>query len=332
MDKQMMKRNRSVRTLVFMLAFGFVIQGAMQCALAADNNILLMPEPKDPKRPPAIVLHGGGRITGDIFERFVELAGGKDAHIIFVPSAGYRESDYDSKHEFLTEINTRYSAWPYLARSGQIKSFNFLFTDDPEDADDEDFIRPLETATGVWFSGGYQGRLNYRYVGEFPELTHFQVALQGVLERGGVVGGTSAGMAAVPEIMTLWEDQEDEGRPASAVAGHGLGLMRGAIVEQHFDTVGGRLERFTGLLRDVQRLNRLAGRENAGEHMVGLAVEESAALVIRGDTLETMGIGSTHIFVRSPSLRALSWHEVPSGEKVLLSRDGSGEINVDRKE
>lgn len=321
-----------VRTLHVLTVLLGVIGPAFDSTCSAQNkdNILMLPVSKVEGHPASVVLHGGGRITEDVFERFVQLAGGRHARIVFVPSAGYSVGDYDSREEFLEEIHQRYSGWTYLAKSGQIKSFEFLYTDDPDDADDEDFVKPLERATAVWFSGGSQGKLNFRFVGDFPERTRFQSALLGVLERGGVVGGTSAGMAAMPEIMTLWEDQDDDGRPPSAVTGHGLGILRGAIVEQHFDTVGGRLERFTALLRDVQRLNRLAGRQDAGAHMVGLAVEESAALIITGDTLQTMGIGSSHVFLRSPSLRALSWYELPSGERAILSRV-DGETSLDRK-
>ncbi len=297
--------------------------------LWGQANILGLPTPKNPKKPPAIVLHGGGGITDDVFERFIELAGGPQARIVFVPSAGYIESEYDSREEFLEEIYDRYSAWPYLEESGQIKSFRFLFTDDPDDADSEEFVGALEQATGVWFSGGRQGRLNYRYVGEFPDHTKFQTALLGVLERGGVVGGTSAGMAALPEIMTLWQDEDEDGRPPFAVAGHGLGVMRSAIVEQHFDTVGGRLERFTGLLRDVQKLNRLAGRAGVGEKIVGLAVEESSALVITGDELQAYGLGNIHVFLRSPSLREIRWYELHSGERAELTREGD-ETSLER--
>lgn len=320
---------RNVLVLTILLACsGLYIDSP--CFSQTKDNILAMPVPKVEGKQASVVLHGGGRITEDVFDRFVELAGGKNARIVFVPSAGYNADDYDSREEFLEDIHERYSGWTYLAKSGQVKSFEFLFTDDPDDAEDEDFVRPLDRATGVWFSGGSQGKLNYRFVGDFPERTRFQTSLLEVLERGGVVGGTSAGMAALPEIMTLWEDQDDDGRPPSAVTGHGLGVMRGAIVEQHFDTVGGRLERFTGLLRDVQRLNRLAGRQDAGAHMVGLAVEEGAALIITGDMLQTLGIGSSHVFLRSPSLRALSWYELPSGERAILSRV-DGETSLDRK-
>ncbi|RLT07262.1 MAG: hypothetical protein DWI21_09990 [Planctomycetota bacterium] len=192
-------------------------------------------------------------------------------------------------------------------------------------------MKPLETATGVWFSGGDQTRLNYRFVGDYPNQTRFQVAVRQVLERGGVVGGTSVGTAAMPEIMTLWQQYEDYDAPATAVAAYGLGLFSNAIVEQHFDARGGRLERFTGLLRDSDKLNRLAGRNGVGSTMLGLAIEERSALIVRGDRLEVLGNANSHVFAKSNQGKTLTWHELGTGESARLRRDESGTVELLRK-
>lgn len=297
-------------------------------AALAEENLLGIPTPRDARKPGALVLHGGGRISVEVFDRFVELAGGRDARIVFVPCAGYRRADYDSEEEYLRTLNTRFDSWPYLATSGRIRSFQFLYTDNDTDADDADFCQPLETATGVWFCGGQQSALNYRFVGDHPTQTRFQTLLQKVVERGGVVGGTSAGMAALPEIMTLWDGSYTATGPRSIVSAHGLGLMRRAIVEQHFDTRGGRLERFTGLLRDSARLDRLVQREGAGARMIGLAVEEPAALVVQGDRLQALGDGSCHVFVKTPTGKSLIWTELESGEIADLRPSANGGIPV----
>ncbi len=290
----------------------------------ADDNPFGLPVPSQKDHPGAIVLHGGGELTDDVFERFIELAGGKEARIILVPSAGYRHSDYENEQQFLRVMRERFSGWVRLASSGHIRSFDFLYTDDPDDADAAAFVRPLETATGVWFCGGLQPRLNYRFVGEFPEQTRFQIALREVVARGGVVGGTSAGMAALPEIMTLYQDREYDQAPAKAVAAHGLGLFNGAIVEQHFDGKGGRLERFTGLLRNSAQLDKLAARPGAGVNMLGLAVEECTALVLQGNRVETIGQASAHVFVKSGAGRTVVWHELSAGESARLDRSSGG--------
>jgi len=95
-----------------------------------------------------------------------------------------------------------------------VADFRFLYTDDPDDADSTAFVKAVHQATGVWFSGGDQLRLNYRFVGKHPAQTKFQIALRRVVERGGVVGGTSAGTAAIPEIMTLWSERMHEAASA----------------------------------------------------------------------------------------------------------------------
>jgi cyanophycinase len=306
-----------------MLLVGIVSASA---ATRADDNILGLPAPHDASKPGAVMLHGGGRLMNNTFDRFHELAGGKKAHIVLIPSAGYRRSDYDTQKEFIDALKRRFSGWTRLETSGQVAKFEFLHTDDPKQADDAQFVRPLASATGVWFCGGAQDRLNYRYVGNYPRQTRFQAALREVVARGGIVGGTSAGTAAMPEIMTLDQDRNRADGPMSVVAAHGLGLFNGAIVEQHFEERCGRLERFTGLLRDSQRLDRLAGRNGVGVRMVGLAVETSTALVLRSDHLEVVGAANAHVFIKSPDERTITWPTLKSGDKVSLKRDERGQV------
>lgn len=316
----------AVRIVGLVACFGWLL--AAPDWSQGQESLLGMPAPRDPASPGAIVLHGGGTVTDDAFERFVELAGGKNARIVFVPCAGFRREWYASDATYLAVVGSRYGSWPALAQNGQIRSFQFLYTDNPADADDVIFTKPLETATGVWFSGGLQSRLNYRFVGNYPQQTRFQKLLRDVLVRGGVVGGTSAGMAAIPEVMTFAEDRPYTSGPASVVAAHGFGLLTRAIVEQHFDARGGRLERFTGLLRDSGQLDQLAGRRGAGEQMIGLAVEERTALVLQGNQLQVAGTGAAHVFLKSRFGRSLNWTELAPGETAFLTRNAKGITSI----
>jgi RNA polymerase sigma factor (sigma-70 family) len=74
----------------------------------AEDNVLGLPAPRDSTRPGAVMLHGGGRITNDAFDRFVELAGGQQARIVLVPSAGYRPADYADRRQFVDLLNRRF--------------------------------------------------------------------------------------------------------------------------------------------------------------------------------------------------------------------------------
>jgi cyanophycinase len=288
----------------------------------ADDNLVGLPKPNDPKRPGALLLFGGRSITDDAWNRFIELAGGPKARIVIVPSAGFRVSDYDTYEEFEEVLNRRFSAWVGLAKRGRVASVKFLYTDNPAKADRDTFVEPLLTATGVWFSGGQQSRLQYRFVGSYPKQTKFQVALRGVLERGGVVGGTSAGAAALPEIMTLSEDRSLGS--CTAVPAHGLGLFNGAVVEQHFNGRSGRLERFTGLLRNEADLAKLQGRPGGSSRLIGLAVDEGTGLVVQGDRLEVLGDSNAHVFLKEGQLK-LTWHTLPTRSSAKLKRGRDGE-------
>ena len=95
----------------------------------------------------SLVIVGGAMRSAEIYERFIELAGGPDAHIVLVPTAGGAE-EYD---EFYQGMN----AW----REHGARNLTLLHTIDPAEADTDAFIEPLKTARGVFFFGGRQWRL-----------------------------------------------------------------------------------------------------------------------------------------------------------------------------
>jgi cyanophycinase len=297
-------------------------------SVAADNIRELSLAAELP-RPGSIMLHGGERVTIEAFDCFVNLAGGPEAKIVLIPSAGYRASDYDSMERFTNAMSRSFRSWIQLPSRGKASSVELLHTDDPRDADDETFIQPVKMATGVWFSGGDQRHLSYRYAGNFPYQTRLQVALRGVLQRGGVVGGTSAGMAALPEIMTVTETSF-RGAPSQAVVGYGLGLLTNAIVEQHFDSRSGRFERFAGLLRDDERLDAMTGRAGAGARMMGFAVEERTALVLQSNRLSVVGNGNAHVFIKSLEQPQIAWHTLGPQSRALLEYDHRGQATLVR--
>src|SRR5205807_8794325 len=108
----------------------------------ADDTILGLPAPRRSSRPGTVMLHGGGRVTSDAFARFVQLAGGRQARIVLVPSAGYRLADYDSRQQFAAAVRWRFGSWVRLASTGRVNRFEFLHTDDPDDPDEAAFVRP----------------------------------------------------------------------------------------------------------------------------------------------------------------------------------------------
>jgi cyanophycinase len=198
-----------------------------------------------------LVICGGGEVSDDIMLQFVEAAGGDDARIVVITTASETADteEIDEDLEFFRDL--------------KLDRLTVLHTRSRETANDPDFARPLADATGIWFIGGKQAWLADTYVGTISEQR-----IHDVLSRGGVVGGISAGAAIMSSVMIRAGETEPE-------MGRGFGLLPGMIVDQHF------------LARNRQQ--RLMGALSANPGMVGLGIDEGAAVVVKGRHLTVVG-------------------------------------------
>jgi cyanophycinase len=155
-----------------------------------------------------LLIAGGGQLSEMIRQRFIELAGGKDARIVIIPAEATDEASRDQYRE----------AWSHYG----VKSVDVLHVDSRTEADDPNVSRMLETATGVWLGGGQQTYLSAWYGRTLVELR-----LKQVLSRNGVIGGTSAGAAVMSGVMIA------SGRETPTM-GRGFDLIPNAVIDQHF--------------------------------------------------------------------------------------------------
>ncbi len=210
----------------------------------------------DRQRGGSLVIGGGGPLPAEVLDRFAELAGGPRARIVVIPTADPGASLVDPEE---------YAA-PWRRRG--VASVRVLNTLSRAEAEEPEFARPLDGATGVWLTGGHQHWLGSAYAG-----TAVERGIQGVLARGGAVGGTSAGAAALTRVMI------DGGR-GEAIEARGLDLLPGAVVDQHF------------LRRN--RLGRLLGVLAKHPELVGFGVDERTALVVRLGTMQLDVVGDSY--------------------------------------
>lgn len=213
----------------------------------------------------SLVVAGGGRMPPKIRRRFLALAGGSEqARIVIVPA--YKAD--------AGQIESLCEPWRKLS----VKRVQVLQAQSREEANLAAFGVSLDEATGVWLSGGQQERLSALYAGTLVEAK-----LQSLLERGGVVGGTSAGAAAMTKVMI--EQGTDE-----ASEGRGFDLLRDAIVDQHF------------LRRN--RLNRMIGLLDAHPDRVAFGIDESTALVVQVKKGRLGVIGESYVLACVPKTEA----------------------------
>ena len=135
-----------------------------------------------PAKGTLVIIGGGSTKDTGIMEKFIAIAGGNDAKFVIVPTAGGNKNADGKTKPYKEE--TVIASW----KKRGLTNVKMLHTDDPKIADTEEFVQPLREANAVWFNGGRQWNIVDSYMNT---LTYKE--FHKVLERGGVIAGSSAG-------------------------------------------------------------------------------------------------------------------------------------------
>ena len=214
-----------------------------------------------------LVIVGGGSTDGTtIMEKFIELGGGaENGKFVVVPTNGGNFDSPGVPHKYVEA--TVLASW---VKRG-VKNVKMLHTTDPKVADTEAFASVLRDATAVWFDGGRQWNCVDSYAGT---LTYRE--FHKVLDRGGVIGGSSAGATiqgdylvrgdtSGPDIMMTEEKNHQKG----------FEFLRKVAIDQHINT---RL-RWDDLDAVIKKFPNL----------LGIGLSEGTAIIVKGDQFEVMG-------------------------------------------
>jgi cyanophycinase len=242
----------------------------MNCKLAitaifgAYLALAQAPEYGPPKG--TLVIQGGGSDEGTgIFETFINKAGGLGAKIVVVPTAGGNRTA-DGK----VRVYNPEQVLAHWKKRGAT-NVHMLHTHDPKVADTEEFAAVLRDANGVWFDGGRQWNIVDSYANTVT-LKEFHK----VLERGGVIGGSSAGATiqgdylvrgaiAGSEIVMTPEPEHE----------HGFAFLRKVAIDQHINT----RNRWDDIIPVIKKYPNL----------LGIGLSEGTAIVVTGDRFEVIG-------------------------------------------
>ncbi len=234
----------------------------------------LLPGPSAAQGPPeygpphgALLLMGGGSTNGtNIMERFIELGGGaENGKFVIVPTAGGNR-DADGK---LIEYKEEDILRSWAARG--LKHVRMLHTADPKEADTDAFAAPLLDATAVWFNGGRQWNIVDSYAN-----TRTYREFHRVLERGGVIGGSSAG-ATIQGQYLVRGDTSGPNVMMTEEPDHqnGFAFLKKSAIDQHINT----RNRWDDLIPVIETYPAL----------LGIGLSEGTAIVVIGDTFEVIG-------------------------------------------
>lgn len=229
----------------------------MTCAAMSAGAMAQTPSPSHGPAKGYLVITGG---IPD-FKNFIALAGGKDAHIVVIPTAA------------ITRPEDEKMLPPYCSAAGPFAGMKctVLHTINRKVADSPEFAAPLKDATGVYLEGGRHWRLADAYLGTLTLKEMF-----GVLNRGGVIMGGSAGATIQGSYMVRGSSNPDDNTIMMA-PGHevGFGFFTNVTIDQHVD------------VRD--RENDLAPVMKAHPQLLGLGLDQSTSITVHGDTLTVNG-------------------------------------------
>jgi len=213
-----------------------------------------------------LLVIGGGNLKGSgINEKFIELAGGPDARYVIVPTAGGNRNPDGSLHIYKDEEVLK----PF--RELGLKNLVMLHTNDPKVANTEAFAKPIREANAVWFNGGRQWNLVDSYA---DTLT--QREFEKVLERGGVIAGTSAGATIQGQFLVRGAIQDNNIMIAPEPEHRaGFAFLRKSAIDQHINT----RNRWDDLIPLIKQFPNL----------LGIGLSEATAIVVRGDRFEVTG-------------------------------------------
>jgi cyanophycinase len=228
-----------------------------------------------------LILSGAGEPHAEpaVLRRFVALAGGPQAEVVYIPTAasGIRlpsgfVAELPESGEITPSVGALESA---LAALLGVRRVRVLHTRDPMVATSEEFAKPLRDAQAVWIGYGNAGRL----AGLFLD-TPVARELAEVLKRGGVVGGNSAG--AIIQGSCIVRGRPD--KPVLMARGHetGFGFLRGVVVNPH--------------LTAAHREDELVNVVDQHPELLGIGLEDTAALLVTGDVAEVLGSGRVAIY------------------------------------
>lgn len=218
-----------------------------------------------PTKGTLVIVGGGNLKDSGIYEKFIDLAGGKDAKFVIIPTAGGNRNPDGSVKVYNEEDVLK--SW----KARGLTNLHMLHTADPKVADTEAFVKDLREANAVWFEGGRQWNIVDSYANT---LTYRE--FHNVLSRGGVIGGSSAGATIQGQFLvrgavennTLIISPEPEHRD-------GFAFLRRSAIDQHINTRN-RWDDINPLIEKYPDL-------------LGIGLSENTAIIVRGDVFEVMG-------------------------------------------
>lgn len=227
-----------------------------------------MSQPPTPGTTPGALFAIGGAEAKlrrrTVLRSFVEAAGGADARIVVIPTASSLGPEVV---EVYRAVFTALGVNEIVAVRPETRA----------EAQAQDLSEAVDRASGVFMTGGNQLKLSAVITG-----TSLGDAIHAAYDRGAAVGGTSAGASILADHMIAFGSSGSTPKQRMSQLAVGLGLLRGVVVDQHF--------------QQRNRYGRLMSLVAQSPALLGIGVDEDTAAVVRDQRLlSVVGRGSVTV-------------------------------------
>jgi cyanophycinase len=229
-----------------------------------------------------------------ILSRVVELSGGKKADLVVLTTASRMAEKEPGVAE---EFEQLYEGAFKDCGAGSVSTLHIF---DRNDANHADLAERVLKASGIFMTGGDQGRLASILGGtEVGKAMHRAHKC-----NGAVIAGTSAGASAISEHMVGGGTFDLLPKKGMIPLAPGLGFLYRVIIDQHFS--------------QRQRLGRLLSVLAQNPFLLAMGIDEDTALVVDPEkSVEVVGSGAVTL-LDARKIAFTNINEVDRGEALAL--------------
>ncbi|MCC9066130.1 cyanophycinase [Flavobacterium piscisymbiosum] len=238
---------------------------------------------------------GGGDRSDDLMKQVLSVAElSKKDYIVVLPMSS---EEPDSSFIFFKTQMVKLTSHPIV-----MLNFN------KETAQNKTLTDSLQKAKLIFISGGDQVRFM-----NVVQNTPIKTAIKKAYENGSTISGTSAGAAVMSEKMITgnqklqkeYSGTFDNIRHDNLETSEGLGLLKTAIIDQHF------LKR--------NRYNRLLSALVEFPTLTGIGIDEATAIIVRNNQIEVAGDSEVIVFRNPKGIQKAKKTDLISIESLQMS-------------
>ena len=234
-----------------------------------------------------LIIIGGGSIPDSLFTFFANDCGGKDQLVVYIPTATEDEA-FIKNGEHLLKFSTR--GFTNLAT---------IHTRNKKEADAPKNIALMRQAKGLFFGGGDQDLIAAAYGG--TKLYDEFIAL---LDRGGVIMGTSAGATIMGSLLIGGDARKDLTKPYTFQPA--FSFMQNTAIDQH-------------VLARNRQFDLIPVIEN-NPNTLGVGLDESTAMLVEAGKFKIWG--PSYAMIYDPEdwkIQKKQWGRVVKPFKMMSS-------------